>query len=447
MPRPQNDTLRPHLFSTITSLLFRAAEHDGFRKYFANTGWLFAARIVTYAISFFTIAFVARYLGPENFGKLSYAQSFVALFSVFASLGIDNIIYRDLVTHPEKENELLGTAIFSKLGFGFVSILVATITAFYLNTDIILTALILVISLTFILQPFGTINHLFNAKVQSKYYAYITIGLAFFIAAAKMLFIYFGEGILFFAGLIAFEAAIYSLFYIVVYVRRFQGRPGQWRFSKRLFVRLMRDSWPMLLAGLSALLYGRIDQVMIQHYLGSSSVGMYDAAVRLTEMWVFFPSIIIASLFPAIANAYQSDKKAYTRRFKALIFLALGIITLMILPIFILAPAIVSLVFGNAFTETAPILRIYVWSGIGITVVALAQSYLVIENRAEQFLAITLTGAITNVLLNMLLIPQLGMQGSAIATLVSFVVMLGVLCFFPGNWKGLAKIFFSRTTI
>jgi len=416
--------------------------HDGFKKYFANTGWLFLARIVTYGVSFFTIAFVARYLGPENFGKLSYAQSFVAIFSVFASLGIDNILYRDLVSHPEKEHELLGTAIFSKLIFGSLSFIFTVLAAFLLNADIVLSALIFIISLTFIFQPFAIINHLFSARVQSKYYAYTTVLLAFIIAGSKLALIYLGEGILYFAGLIALETALYSLFFLVIYICRFQGKPWRWRFSPQIFVRLFRDSWPMLLAGFSAFLYGRIDQVMIQHYLGSASVGMYDAAVRLTEIWIFFPSIIIASLFPAITNAHQSDMDAYARRFRALILLTLGIILCITIPIFILAPFIVSIVFGNAFSETSSILRIYIWSGIGITIVALMQSYLVTENRGKHFLLITLAGAATNILLNLMLIPALGMKGSAIATLLSFVIMLGVLLLFPKNRAGLRNIVF-----
>lgn len=424
-----------------------ARKHDGFRKYFTNTGWLFAARIVTYAVSFLTVAFVARYLGPENFGKLSYAQSFVGIFAAFASLGIDNIIYRDLVTNPEKENELLGTAIFSKLVFGFLIASVAVATAFYLNTDTVLTSLIFIISLTFILQPFGIMNHLFSARVKSKYYAYISISLAFIIAGAKLLLIYFGEGILFFAGLIALEAALYSLFYLAVYMKRFHGKPRQWLFSKETFLRLLQDSWPMFLASFFAFLYARFDQIMIQHSLGSASVGMYDAAVKLTEIWIFFPSILIASLFPAMANAYRSDRAAYVRRFRALIYLTLSIMAVIVISVFTLAPFIVSVVFGPAFAETASILRIYIWSGIGVTIVALAQSYLVIENRTKQFLVLCASGALANVLLNTILIPRLGLSGAAIATLASFVIMLGVLWLLRSNIRPFRKPpFFNPVT-
>lgn len=444
MPRVRLNQPKSRFFSNATSLLSRALTHDGFRKYFANTGWLFAARIVTYAVSFFTIAFVARYLGPENFGKLSYAQSFVALFSLFASLGIDSILYRNLVTNPRREHELLGTAVIAKIGFGFVALVIASASAFVFHADAILSALIFAISLTFIFQPFAAINHLVGARVQSKYYAYITIFVALVLSGLKLLLIYLNEGILYFAILIAFEAALYSLLYIVLYIKRFNGHPWLWRFSFPVLFSLLRDSWPLFLAGFAGILYARIDQIVIQHFLGPASVGMYDAAVRLTEIWVFIPSLIIGSLFPAVANARETDPALYSRRLRALTLFTTGAILAIVLPLSIFAPYVVQIVFGNEFYETASVLSIYAWSGLGITAVALMQNYLVIENRASRFFLITFAGAASNILLNLELVPHLGMQGAAIATLVSYGVMMCTLFLFRDTRRGLWMIIGSR---
>ena len=87
----------------------------GFRKYFANTSWLLGERILRMAISLFVGIYVARYLGPERFGLLSYALSFVWLFSSLASFGLDDILVRELVQRPEQRNNLLGTVFWLKV--------------------------------------------------------------------------------------------------------------------------------------------------------------------------------------------------------------------------------------------------------------------------------------------------------------------------------------------
>ena len=109
--------------------------HDGFKKYFHNTGWLFFGRIINLIISFFVVAYVARYLGPANYGLLMYSISFVGLFSFIANLGIDQVLYRDLIKYPEKENEYIGTAFFLKLIGGSLAFLSVLIFTFILNTD------------------------------------------------------------------------------------------------------------------------------------------------------------------------------------------------------------------------------------------------------------------------------------------------------------------------
>ena len=84
--------------------------HSGFRKYFDNTSWLLMERIVRMIVALFVGVYIARYLGPERFGLLSYANSFVGLFLALATLGIDSIVIRELVKRPGSRSVILGTA-------------------------------------------------------------------------------------------------------------------------------------------------------------------------------------------------------------------------------------------------------------------------------------------------------------------------------------------------
>ena len=402
-------------------------DKDGFKKYFFNTGWIFFARIVSFVVSFFTIAIVARYLGPENYGKLSYAQSFVAIFSVFASLGIDQILYRDLIAHPEKERELLGTAFVSKLFFGLLTFIVTLFVSSVVNTDPILIWLIFIITLSLLFQPFGVIAHFFNAKVQAKYPSYIKIGVAFIIPAFKLLLVYLGKGILFFASLLVLEVLIFGFCYVYIYVSVFRHSLLDWRFSFLSFKGLISRSWPLMFASLSGYIYGRIDQVMIQQFLDSTAVGVYDIAVRFTELLGFLPGIIMVSLFPAIMNARKHNLIEYRKRFKLLALLCLGISVISALCLFILSPFLIKILFGMEFIASSSLLRIYVWSTIGTIAVMLIQNYFIAENKSMYFLFFSILGAGINLGLNMIMIPKFGTHGAAYATLIT---LFSIICVF-----------------
>jgi O-antigen/teichoic acid export membrane protein len=399
-------------------------DKNGFQKYFQNTGWIFLAKMVTFAVSFFTIAMVARYLGPANYGKLSYAQSFVSIFSIFASLGIDQILYRDLVAHPEREREILGTAFVAKLFFGVITFVATIVSAFIIDNDPILTWMIGIIALTFLLQPLGILSLFFQARVQAKYASIITMVLAFLIPGLKLLIIILHQGILYFSALLALEAIVLAVFNLYLYIAIFNDNPLEWKFSFIIFKKLTNDSWPLLLAGFSSYLYGRIDQVMIQHFLNSASVGLFDAAVRLSEIWGFFPGIFITSLFPAIVNARKHNHVEYVKRFMTLSGFSLAVAASIAAGVCIAAPLIIRVLFGPAFHESATVLRIYIWSLVGAIAVTLMQSYLITENKATKILVLTSLGAAINITLNWQLIPLYGIYGAACTTIISYSAII-----------------------
>jgi O-antigen/teichoic acid export membrane protein len=415
------------LHSLTARLLPRLAYHrligdwnkDGFKKYFFNTGWMFLARVVAFVVSFFVIAVVARYLGPENLGKLSYAQSLVAIFSMFASLGLDQILYRELIANPKREKELLGTAALAKLLCGGATLIVTILTSLLIGGEPLLTWLVAIIALSFIFQPLGVVGHVFSARVRSKYPSYANIIGAFAIAFLKIVVVFFEEGLLYFAVIIAFEILLNSILLYWLYAKVFGGSLINWRVSFSTFKALLSDSWPLMFAGVTGYIYTRIDQVMLKHLIDATAVGLYEVAVRLTEPLSFIPGIIIGSLFPAIINARGADATEYRRRLRSLTTLCLGLSAGLAAIVFIFSAHIVELMFGSDFRESAAILRIYVWSTVGSVAMALMYNYFIAEHRTYLHLIYTAGGAVINVLLNMLLIPPLGASGAAYATLLT----------------------------
>lgn len=394
-------------------------QNEGLRKYSASAGWMLFARIGTLVISFIVSIYVVRYLGPHNYGLLSYAVSFVSIFAFIVSLGIDQILYRELVNHPEKERELLGSALLLKLVGGVAASVLTIATAAFFRPDGANLLLIWIISLTFLFHPWQIIAYAYQARVLSKYPSLIVLAVSIVLAGCKLLVIQFDKGILYFGMVLLLEAVLYAVFYILGYLRHF-GNPFGWRVSWPLTRSIFKDSLPLLFSSVTILIYSRIDQVMIAHYLEISAVGIYDAAVRLSDVWYILPNILIATLFPAILNARKVSVQLYVKRMRRLAALLFVLSALVAIPTTFIATPLVNLLYGDAYLGSVGVLQIYIWSTIGFALGALTNAYLIAENRTRLYLLVSAGTMLLNVALNIVLIPAMGIYGAAIATLISY---------------------------
>lgn len=154
--------------------------HDGFQKYFKNTSWIFIGRIGSMAISFLATLYIARVIGPTNYGQLSYAISFVALFGFLATLGVDTIAYRDLVKYPEKRHAILGTALTIRIVAGVLAALSASLLSYALLKDDVSSLLVVILSSAFILNSFQIIVLDFQARSDNRSPSIVSVGIAIF---------------------------------------------------------------------------------------------------------------------------------------------------------------------------------------------------------------------------------------------------------------------------
>ena len=97
----------PILFSNISRQLKSIG--PGLRRILGNMGWLMVDRMVRLGMGLFVTVWVARYLGPAQFGSLNFAFAFVSLFGTAATLGLDGIVVREVVHHAADTHEILGT--------------------------------------------------------------------------------------------------------------------------------------------------------------------------------------------------------------------------------------------------------------------------------------------------------------------------------------------------
>lgn len=417
-------------------------EHEGFRRYFSNTSWVFVGKVFTLVLSFFLFSYITRYLGPANLGKLSYAQSFVGLLAVFASFGIDHVLYRDLVKYKERRNELLGSALFIKILLGIITFFVTLGIAYFSEGEKLIVQLIGIIALTNIFQPLTLPSFYFDAVQRSRINTIGMIVVSIIMAILKIMVIVFDKGIIYFAAVTTFEAVLNGTYFIFLY-SYYYDTLTKWSVKIAVIKSLLRQSLPLLLASISAVIYSRIDQIMLMHYLDSAAVGLYSVAARISEVWNFIPGLIIYSFFPAIVNAKLVDEKMYLRRFARLLLGVTSIAAFFALGVTLFAKLIITIISGSEYLSATGALQIYVWGVVGAVVVNTFQQLLVTEGWVRITFYITVIGAVINVLLNIWFIPKYGINGAAYATLIAYWMVPFSLLFFPQTRGKMKALFMS----
>jgi O-antigen/teichoic acid export membrane protein len=409
------------IFPTITASYIREKwQHAGFQKYFQNMGWAFSGKMFSLVLSFFVGALVARYLGPEKYGVLNYALSFVTIFAFLSSFGIDNILVRDLIKNKEQNENIINTSFVLKLIGGVLVILVSTISSFIFN-DSYTTLLIFIYSLHLLFASLSVLDSYFQSIVKYKYSFIAQFISVIIVSIFKLILIYnkFGTG--WFILAIVFDTLISSFILYLI----FKNKHGKLKlhFDKQLAKKMLSDSWPFILTGAFFLIYTKIDQIMIGQMIDTASLGIYSVGVKLAEVWYFIPTIICGVLFPSIVNSKTTSNELYKKRIKNLLFLIIGVSFSVAFFEFIFAKYLVSFIFGSAYLSSVVVLRIYTWAGIMISIIMVAQQYLTIENKTKLIMFSSLLGAVTNIILNLIFIPKFGILGASYATLISYALI------------------------
>ena len=396
--------------------------NQGFMRYFKNTSWLFAEKILRMVVGLFVGIWAARYLGPEQFGLFSYAQAFVGLFAAIAGLGLDGIIVRELVKNPSKQAVLLGTAFYLKLIGALLVLLALAGTVTLSHQDSLTTWLIFIIASSTVFQSFNVVDFFFQAKVLSKYVVYANIISLLISSFVKIGLILTSASLIAFAWVVLFDSVILMLGFVYYFQRHAKLNIKRLNFSKATAINLLKDSWPLILSGLVISIYMKVDQIMIKEMLDAEAVGQYVAAVRLSEAWYFIPMVIASSLFPAIINAKKVSEEFYYAQLQKLYDLMVWIAIAIALPMTFLSDWVIDLLYGVQYDQSGAILMIHIWAAVFVFLGVASSRWFIVENLQKYSLYRTLAGALINVMLNYILIPIYGIYGAAYATLASQVV-------------------------
>lgn len=400
--------------------------HNGFVRYFRNTSWLLIEKTFRLLVGFFVGIWVVRYLGPEQFGLFSYVESFVALFAVLATMGIDQIVVRELVKFPDQKDVLLGTAFVLKLVGVFLTFIFIGIGILIGNNDGFTNILILIFTSTIVFKSFSVIDLFFQSKVLSRFVALANLITMLISSGLKILFIITEMPLMAFVIINALNA-VFLAFGLIYFYQKQHFSFRKWIFDSNLSKRILMDSWPIILSGMLLMIQARIDQIMIKEMLDVKELGYYSASLRFVESVAFFPAILASSLFPAIQNARSLSKDSYYFRLVNFYRLNFILFLLVAIPVMLFSKEIIELLFGIDYMPAAIILKVMALR-LFFANMGTARGIFILSENLFKFSLFTMGfGTVTNVILNFFWIQYYGPIGAVYASILSFSVTIFLL--------------------
>jgi PST family polysaccharide transporter len=393
----------------------------GLRKIMGNMGWLMVDRVVRMGMGLFVGVWVARYLGPDQYGSLNFATAFIALFATVTSLGLDALVVREVLDNAQDAHEILGTTIVLRGGGGLLAVGLSIATLKLIQPhDKQALLLVSILSLTLVFQAFDTIDSFFQSQVKSKISVWAKNSAFLIFAAIRVLLIRANAPVWAFAAAAAGEIALGAVGLVLGY-RLSGGKMSAWRSSRKRAAYLLNQSWPVLFSGMAIMVYMRLDTVMLKMMQGDFAVGLYSAATRISEVWYFIPMGIVSSVSPAIMRVKDDPELFYSRLRK--LFSLLTLTACVIGSIVALAShAIVHILYSNSYSGAAPVLAVHVWASVFVFLGVAQSPWDLSKNLLKLSLYRTTAGAIINVAMNIYLIPRYSAMGAAIATVVSYAI-------------------------
>ena len=389
------------------------------RKVFRNLYWAVIGKVVNIISGLLIGIFVARYLGPEQFGIMSYVISYVTLFSILASFGFDNIEIRELAKNTWSKEKILGTAIYLRLFFATFTILLIFITLVAFEPDRFTYGLILIYSLTLIFSTLGIIRNYFTSIIINEYVVKTEITRTIIGASIKVVLLLYHAPLLWFIVASTFDFLIIVVGYLFAYLKK-AGNINDWSFSKEIAIYQIKQSFPLLLSGAAIIIYQKIDQVMIRHMIDNAAVGKFAVAAKFAEFVIFIPNVIAQTVTPLLVQARQNDTPHYEQKKQQFMdFMVWSAISLGLVISFS-SKIVITHLYGPAYLEAIPVLQIMAWKAVFVALFA-ASGQIIITEGIQKYAAIrNIIGCCISVLLNLILIPSWGIIGSAWATIFTY---------------------------
>ena len=396
---------------------------------FKNMSWLVAGKIFQSLIGLVISILSARFLGPSNFGIISYAAAIVAFVLPLMQLGISNVLVYEITNNPEEEGTLLGTSFVMCGGSAIACVIGCTTFAIAANfgeTETIVVCFLYSISLLF--QVFELFQYWFQAKLLSKFYSIATLIAYTAVSGLKLVLLMTNQSIYWFAVTNSFDFIIVGALLLLFFKKRCKS---PLRFSHQVAKRLIHKSKHYLLPGMMAAIYAQTDKIMLKLMIDSSATGHYAIAVSCAGMSGFVFLAIIDSFRPLIFRLKkEGNEEQYEDTISLLYHVTFYLSLLQSIVMTLLAEWLIQTLYGPEYSPSALPLKIVCWYVAFSYAGTIKAIWMLGENKQKYLWIMSAAGALINVIGNALLIPLIGIAGAAASSLVTQIACNFLVVFF-----------------
>lgn len=403
------------------------------KKFKINLSWLLFDKLFRASANIFLTVFLARHLGPDNFGILNYLLAILFLFVSISSLGVNPVLVNEIVKKRRNSMPSLINSYYLRFLISLISYFLFLLIIYTLNNNIIYHNYSLILGVIIILKSCEVLFSFFEAKSFSKYIV-ISQSVGFFISASMILFIVINaiDNIYIYYALVLDLVIVFILinvFYFINFKNHF------YKFNFIIIKRLISKSLPVLISTLSILLYMRIDQIMIKEMLNEYQLGIYSVSVRYIEIFHFIPKIIMISILPVILTS-----RNYYVKLLGINSVMNKISLILIIFIFLSSDIVIPLIFSDTYIESINITKILSFSIFFVFLGVVNEHWYVTKNLQKFYALYVSFGALLNIILNYILISNFGLKGAAYATVFTYLIIIFFLDYFNKHTREVLKI-------
>lgn len=385
-----------------------------------NSVWIIAERLIQAAVSFFIQIATINYLEPDSFGIISYCSSFVNVFLSLSALGLEYVIIKELTANPRERDVIMGSAMVMRLISGILSVFcMLVLVGVTRDFDPMCQLIALLISLQLLFRFSDLIDFYFQSRLESKHVS-IAKGITYVIVACWKVYIIIGaKSEPYFAFSYTLDAMVICL--ILIYMFFKEAKP-RLRFSFHWCRQMLHQSKHFILASMITMIYSEMDRMMLGNLCSDAEVAVYTTAYGIAMVWVFIPNAIMTSYRPAIMEGHATNTN-YLERVRTLYSIIIWIGIAAGMGVMLLGGWFFETFYRSEYMASVPSLYLLIWSTLFSHLAVSRSTWLVCEGLNRYSELFPIWGAVTNLILNALLIPRLGATGASTATLITQIVV------------------------
>ena len=390
-------------------------------KEIKNAGWIIGEQVFQMAVSLVVGVLTARYLGPGNYGALNYTASFVTFALSVATLGMEGVVIKKMIMRPNDEGIYLGSCMLFRLFSSVLSSIAIFIIVAALNPeDHLKWILVFLQSFQLIFRSIQILDSWFQRHLKSRYVSIGKMVACLIVSAYKVFLLVTQKSIIWFA----FSNSLTDIVVAIMLYIFYRSEHGQkLKIDRAKGIEVLSESYHFILSGLMAATYSQMDRIMIGSMMTDLDVGLYTTATAICGMWLFVPNAIINSFRPKILELKkEGNEEHYERRLEQLYSFIIWLCIFVSIAVCVLGNLVIRILYGEAYIGAASALRIAIWYETFAMIGTARGIWILCENKNKYVKYYLGIGAVVNLVLNYVMIPIWGINGAAIATLITQIV-------------------------